>query len=80
MRMAPLHLKRKFWWELMFLGVLVFLLLGSRSQRQREVALAGLPAPIAMALAPPVVNFVALVPKVEIGSAVIPLLPPLALK
>jgi hypothetical protein len=79
-RMAPLHLKRKFWWELTFLGVLVFLLLGSRAQRQREVALAAIPVPIAIALAPPVVTLVALVPKVEIGSAVIPLLPPLALK
>ena len=80
MRMAPLHLKRKFWWELMFIGVLVFLLIGSTTQWQREVAFTASPAPITIALAPPVVAFVALMPKVEIGSAVIPLLPPLALK
>ena len=38
MRMAPLHMKRKFWWELLFISVLVFLLAGARSQRKREVA------------------------------------------
>lgn len=78
--MAPLHLKRKFWWELTFIGVLVFLLLGSRAQRKLEVAAAAFPIPIAVALAPPVVTVVALVPKVEIGSAIIPMRPPLALK
>ncbi len=80
MRMAPLHLKRKYWLELMLLGVLAFLLLGSRAQQQREVAAAALPVPITIALAPPVVALVALVPKVEINSAVRPLLSPAILK
>ncbi len=80
MRMAPLHLKRKFWLELMLLAVLAFFLLGSRAQRQREVASAAIPGPIAIALAPPVVTLVALVPKVEVGSSMILLPPPMALK
>ena len=78
--MAPLHLKLKYWLELMLLAVLAFFLLGSRAQQKREVASVVIPAPIAIALAPPVVALVALVPKMEISSAVTPMLPPLALK
>src|SRR6185503_15495049 len=39
-RMAPLHVKRKFWWELIFISVLLFLLAGAWSQRKGEVAAA----------------------------------------
>ena len=64
MRMAPLHTKRKFWWELLFISVLVFLLAGVRSQRKLEVA-AAVPA--------------VAVPTIAIAAIVKPL-PALALK
>ncbi|HTD66914.1 MAG TPA: hypothetical protein VK846_10340 [Candidatus Limnocylindria bacterium] len=40
MRMAPEHVKRKFWWELIFIGVLLFLLAGGRSIEERKVVAA----------------------------------------
>jgi hypothetical protein len=36
--MAPLHVKRKFWLELTFLGVLLYLVAGVLSQRKDVVA------------------------------------------
>jgi len=39
-RMTPSHVKRKLWWELIFIGVLVFLLVGARTQRTQDVAVA----------------------------------------
>jgi hypothetical protein len=38
--MAPQHVKRKFWWELIFISVLLFLLAGVRVPRKQEVAAA----------------------------------------
>ena len=40
MRMAPKHVKRKVWWELIFISVLLFLLAGVRVPRNQEVATA----------------------------------------
>ena len=40
MRMAPQHVKRTFWWELVFIGILLFLLAGARSQRKQELVTA----------------------------------------
>jgi hypothetical protein len=48
--MAPLHAKRKFWWELIFISVLLFLLAGVRVQRKQEVAAAA-PALLAPSVA-----------------------------
>ena len=38
MRMAPSHAAPKFWWELILVCVLVFLLVGARTQRNQERA------------------------------------------
>ena len=35
--MAPIHVTRKFWWELIFIGVLIFLFTGIRSQMKRDL-------------------------------------------
>lgn len=48
--MAPLHVKRKFWWELIFISVLLFLLAGVHVQRKQEVA-AAVPVILAPAVA-----------------------------
>jgi hypothetical protein len=64
MRMDPIHVTRKFWWELIFISVLVFLLVGVRSQTKREVLAA------AQAV---------LVPVIELGVVAAPPLKPLAL-
>jgi hypothetical protein len=54
--MAPKHVKRKFWWELIFISVLLFLLAGARSQRKHEVAAAQATlGPTVVALAPAIV-------------------------
>ena len=42
--MAPIHVTRKFWWELIFVSVLVFLLVGVRSQTKREALTTARPA------------------------------------
>jgi hypothetical protein len=69
MRMAPSHAAPKFWWELILVCVLVFLLVGARSQRNQERA-TDLAAAARIAVAP----------SAEI-IAVVPILgPPLALK
>jgi hypothetical protein len=68
--MAPLHVKRKFWWELIFIGVLIFLLTGVHAQRKRDVAAAAQPTLV------PVI--VALAPAVKLGLVVAPLSPTLA--
>jgi hypothetical protein len=57
--MAPLHSKRKFWWELIFISVLLFLLAGVRPQREREVGAAqSVLAPAIVTLVPTVVAVV----------------------
>jgi hypothetical protein len=76
LRMAPLHVKRKFWWELIFISVLIFLLAGVRSQRKREDVAAAQVTPAAT-LAPTVV---ALIPAADLGGVVTPLPLPLALQ
>jgi hypothetical protein len=38
--MSPLHAKRTFWWELVFISVLLFLLAGAWSQRKDEIVTA----------------------------------------
>ncbi len=63
MRMNPLHVHRKFWWELIFLGLLLFLLAGARSQAKLEVVAA------ALAALPPVVGS-------EIIATLVPLASP----
>jgi hypothetical protein len=65
MRMAPFHVKRKFWWELLFISVLIFLLAGSLSQKTHDV----------VAMVQPV-----LVPPVALGVVVTPLPSALAMK
>jgi hypothetical protein len=40
MRMAPHHVKHQFWWELIFISVLIYLFVGLRSQRKELVATA----------------------------------------
>src|ERR1043166_3048541 len=45
-RMAPLHMKRKFWWELILISLLVFLLASARSQRKQELAAAVVTVPL----------------------------------
>ena len=67
--MAPLHVKRKFWWELIFIGVLLFLLAGVPSQRKREAV---------AAQATPAVTVIALVPATVLGAVVAPLPAPIA--
>jgi hypothetical protein len=62
--MAPIHVTRKFWWELIFISVLVFLLVGVRSQTKRDVLTATRPA---------------LDPVIELGVLVAPPPIPLAL-
>ena len=69
-RMAPQHIKRKFWWELIFIGVLLFLLAGVPSQRKREAVAAAESTPSPA---------VALAPAAE-SSVVVTPLPPLGLK
>ena len=50
MRMAPNHVKHKFWWELIFISVLIYLVVGVRSQKKQElVAAAQATAAAAMA-------------------------------
>jgi len=70
--MASLHAKRKFWWELIFISVLLFLLAGVRSQRKHEVVVAAQAAP-----APAVVT---LAPAGVLGTVGTPLSAPLAMK
>lgn len=41
--MSPIHVTRKFWWELIFVSVLVFLLVGVRSQTKRDALTAAQP-------------------------------------
>jgi hypothetical protein len=65
MRMAPLHVKRKFWWELAFIGLLLFLLTGVWAQRKATMVVA-VPAMLSPAL--------------KVGAVVTPLSPALALK
>jgi hypothetical protein len=87
MRMAPHHVKHKFWWELIFISVLIYLFVGLWSQRKEELVAA------AQATAAPAVLAVAHsipVPAIELGKthevvAVLGALPtplpsPLALK
>jgi hypothetical protein len=68
--MAPFHVKRKFWWELIFISVLLFLLAGVPSQRKRDVA--------AAAILDQIPALVALAPAIDPGIIVIPVLPALA--
>jgi hypothetical protein len=56
MRMNPLHLRRKFWWELLFVSTLLFLLVGVRWQKKAEVVALVIPP----ALLPPVAEWSAL--------------------
>lgn len=63
--MAPTHAKRKFWWELLFISVLIFLLAGVRPQREREAIAA------AQAI---------LAPAVVLSAVVVPLPTPLAMQ
>lgn len=72
MRMAPKHVKRKFWWELIFISLLLYLLIGVRSQKKGEVAAAAQTIPT-----PAVVTLAA---AVEPGAVGTPLLPTVALK
>lgn len=70
MRMAPFHVKRKFWWELIFISVLLFLLAGVPSQRKRDAA--------AITILDRIPALVALAPAIDPGIIVIPVLPALA--
>lgn len=72
LRMAPLHVKRKFWYELILISVLIFLLAGIPSQTKREAA--------AAAQATPAAAVVALAPAAVLGTVEKPLPPPLALQ
>lgn len=64
MRMAPQHIKRNCRWEVIFIGVLIFLWVGVRSQKQREGVLAQ----------------AAFSPVVMLGAVVTPLPPPVAIE
>lgn len=76
-----MHVKRKFWWELIFISVLIFLLAGVRSQWQREdvaAVQAALP-PAIVALVPAVVD-VDPASRAVLGTVGTPLPPPGALQ
>ena len=78
MRMAPLHVKRKFWWELIFIGALFFLLTGVRSQRQRD-ATATAQTSLAVVI-PTTVPALALARAVEPGLVITPVAPSVLLQ
>jgi len=86
LRMAPLHVKRKFWSELILISVLIFLLAGVRSQTKREDLAAAqiTPAPVVATPAPTVATLaptvVALAPAAVLGAVVTPPPPPVALQ
>ena len=84
MRMAPLHVKRKIWWELIFAGVLLYLFVGVRTEKKRDVAAAAQIARTAMvaeARIHPVVAMAqaALAPALQLGAVLPPQVAPLAL-
>jgi hypothetical protein len=70
MRMAPFHVKRKFWWELIFISVLLFLLAGVPSQRKRDAA--------AATMLDRLPSLVFLAPVIDSSLVAVPALPALA--
>ena len=70
--MAPKHVQRKFWWELLLISLLLYLLAGVRSQKKHEMVAA------AQAGAAPAT--IALAPTIPLGVVATPLPLPLALK
>ena len=77
MRMAPLFVKRKLWWELIFISVLLFLLAGIPSQGKREAVQAAQAAPAIVTLVPALLDPV---PPAVLGALGTPLPPPIALQ
>jgi hypothetical protein len=78
--MAPLHVKRKFWWELIFIGALFFLLTGVRSQRQRDAAATAQTSLAQIVAIPTTVPALALARAVEPGLVITPVAPSVLLQ